>query len=500
MDKATIGDRASGILFHPTSLPGPFGIGDLGPEAYAWVDFVRSSRTRLWQVLPLGPTGYGDSPYQCFSSFAGNPLLISPTRLVEHGFLTAGDTADPPDFPTGKVDYGWVIPWKFDLLDRAFDRFRESPPPGRAGEFAAFEEEERFWLDDFGLFMAIKESRGGGPWTEWDRPLRTRDPEALAEAARALASDIERHKFRQYLFFLQWRELKAHADAAGIAVIGDIPIFVAPDSSDVWGNPDLFHLDGEGRPSVVAGVPPDYFSETGQLWGNPQYDWERHAATGYGWWIKRIAAVLEMVDIVRIDHFRAFADYWEIPAGSETAETGRWLEGPGAPFFEAVRAALGDLPIIAEDLGELSPKVPELRDRFDLPGMKILQFAFDDDMTNDFLPHNYDKPCVAYTGTHDNDTTIGWWRQAPEHERSFAVDYLDLDPDGDIARQFIEAVWASPAMFAIAPLQDFLSLGPEARMNTPGTTGGSWQWRIRHGEVDDALAARIADLNQRHDR
>ena len=491
--------RAGGILLHPTSLRTEFGIGDLGPAAHEWVGFVANSASTLWQILPLGPTGYGDSPYQCFSTFAGNPYLISPTLLLADGLITRADLDAYPDLPTDHVDFGTVITAKLALLDAAFARFQTVGVGSLRDEYDAFRAQNASWLDDFSLFMALKDRYGGRPWTEWDRPLRTYQPEAVAAARVELLGDTDRHAFRQFLFFRQWMSLRRHANQRGIAIIGDIPIYVASDSADVWANQRRFLLDTEGRSTFVAGVPPDYFSATGQLWGNPLYDWDEQAAEGYVWWIERIRATLEMVDIVRIDHFRAFADYWEIPASAPTAETGRWLDGPGLVFFAAVRDALGQLPIIAEDLGELSPAVPALRDQLELPGMKILQFGFDDDESHPFLPHNYPERCVAYTGTHDNQTVNGWWATATSAERELAMRYLDWDGSYPAPR-FLEAVWASRALFAVAPLQDFLGLDDRGRMNTPGTTSGNWTWRIPAGALSPELAASISELNARHHR
>ncbi|MEA3351651.1 MAG: 4-alpha-glucanotransferase, partial [Chloroflexota bacterium] len=396
--------RSSGILLHPTSLPGSYGIGDIGPEAHAWIDFLAAAGSSLWQVLPLGPTGYGDSPYQCFSAFAGNPYIISPEMLMSDGLLFPHEADALHSLPQGSVNFGAVIPLKLKLLEQAYKRFREGLFPQLEKDFETFTTTESNWLDDFAVFMAIKEAHDGHPWVDWPAPFRDRDPKALKEFCQSHNNDIERHALWQFLFFRQWKSLRSHARKNGVQIIGDIPIFVAHDSADVWANPDLFYLDAAGQPTVIAGVPPDYFSPTGQRWGNPLYRWDTHAQDGYSWWLDRFRAVLSLVDIVRLDHFRGFAGYWEIPAEEETAVKGRWVPGPGVDFIEAVQADLGALPIIAEDLGEITPDVIELRDRFNLPGMKILVFAFDGDADNDFLPHNYNPNCVVYTGTHDNDT------------------------------------------------------------------------------------------------
>lgn len=484
--------RSSGILLHPTSLPGPFGIGDLGPRAHTWVRELASTGCRLWQVLPLSPTGFADSPYQCFSTFAGNPYLISPELLVEDGLLTEGDLENGPDFPADRVDYGSVITRKLELLDVAFDRFEAGSKLRE--EFSTFQATNRVWLDDFALFMAFKDLYSLKPWTEWPAPLRDRVPLQMQKARTAYATDVKRHSFLQFLFFRQWRALKAVAVEAGVSIIGDLPIFVAHDSADVWANPELFHLGPDGRPTVVAGVPPDYFSETGQLWGNPLYRWDVHAESEYAWWLARFRAIFRMVDIVRVDHFRGFVDYWEVPAGAETAVHGRWRDGPGAVFLQAVMNELGDLPVIAEDLGEINPAVFELRDHFELPGMKILQFAFEDDLSNDFLPHHYPVNCVVYTGTHDNDTVVGWWESIGKEEREFVRSYLGITGE-DIAWDLISAAWESRAVVAIAPLQDLLGLGTEARMNYPGTLGGNWTWRLSEGAFDGSVGARLVALN-----
>ncbi len=403
-------DRSSGVILHPTSLPGPFGIGDLGNAAYQWVDLLAATGTGLWQMLPVGPTGYGDSPYQCFSAFAGNVNLIAPDLLVSDGLI---EPPELPDFPAEYVDYGSVIPWKTSLLASAYSRFRRRRgDPLIAEEFERFKSEQ-LWLDDYAQFMAIKAAHGGGSWQDWPDELRLREPGALASARQRLSYAIDRTRFSQFLFFRQWDKLHRYTTSRGVQIIGDVPIFVAGDSADVWSNPDLFLLDEMRRPTVVAGVPPDYFSPTGQLWGNPHYNWNRHEETGFAWWIERLRSTFTIADVARVDHFRAFADYWVIPAGAETAVDGEWRDGPGITFFEAVRAQLGDLPLIAEDLGDLSPKVPLLLDHVGFPGMRVLTFAFTTDESDSFLPHNYPIEAIVYTGTHDNDTTLGWWKRHP---------------------------------------------------------------------------------------
>ena len=487
-------NRSSGILLHPTSLPGPDGIGDLGPEAYRWVHFLKESGCKLWQILPLGPTGYGDSPYQCFSAFAGNPYLVSPTLLLEESLLTPQDLSEQPQFPSQQVDFGSVIPWKLTILDRAFARYKQNNDKNLAGELEDFAAEQNFWLNDFALFMAIKESQGGVSWSEWPATLRHRDPKALQGFAKANADAVQRHIFRQFLFFRQWSALRSYANTAGIQIIGDIPIFVAYDSADAWSHPELFHLDKKGLPTVVAGVPPDYFSPTGQLWGNPLYNWKVHQAAGYSWWIERFKASLQLVDIIRLDHFRGFAGYWEVPYGNPTAEIGRWVKGPGHSLIEAIQTALGGLPIIAEDLGKITPDVVKLRDDFNLPGMRIMQFAFSGDASDPFLPHNYIENCVAYTGTHDNDTVTGYYQTAPEHEKDFMRRYLARSGN-DIAWDMIRSIWGSVAVMSIAPMQDFLRLGNKARMNFPGKASGNWGWRMAADALTPGLQNEIININ-----
>jgi 4-alpha-glucanotransferase len=490
--------RSSGILLHPTSFPGPYGIGDLGPVAYRFIDFLADSGCKLWQVLPLGPTGYGDSPYQCFSAFAGNPYMVSPDVLMEQGLLSRDDLADMSAWDPYRVDFGGIYHWKPGLLDQAFTRFESLPRGAIHAEFDAFRFDNAAWLDDFALFMALKDANGGVAWNQWPELLRNRNPQALSESRQTLALPILQVMFKQFLFFQQWNMLRSYVHSKGIQIIGDIPIFVAMDSADAWSHPDLFFLDEMGKPTVVAGVPPDYFSRTGQLWGNPLYRWDVHKFTGYKWWIERIRATLATVDIVRIDHFRGFAGYWEIPGGATTAEHGRWAPGPGADLFHAIRAALGDLPIIAEDLGEITPDVIELRDIFGLPGMKILQFGFSGP-DNPFLPHLYTSNCVTYTGTHDNDTALGWYRTCPPNERDFFHRYMARD-NRDVPGDMIRLIWGSVAVFALAPLQDFLGFGSEARMNFPGKVGGYWAWRMDENVLSEQLKARIRELNYLYQR
>ncbi len=492
--------RSSGILLHPTSFPGRYGIGDLGNAAYRFVDFLHGAGQSLWQVLPLGPTGYGDSPYQCFSAFAGNPLLIDPEQLVGDGLLTWDELETGlPDFPADQIDFGWVITWKIPLLKHSFENFRRGANPDLRAEFSAFCADNAAWLDDFALFMALKDAHDGHPWGEWDVDIRTRRPDALARWQAELAGPAEIHKYLQWQFFRQWLALKKYANDKGIRIIGDIPIFVAYDSADAWANPDVFHFDAEGRPTVVAGVPPDYFSATGQLWGNPLYHWDEMARRGYRWWIARFQATLTQVDIVRVDHFRGFYNYWEIPAGEKTAIKGRWLKGPGAALFLAVEAELGKLLILAEDLGDFDADsragVDALMAEFGFPRMKILQFAFGSDADDPFLPHNFAPDCVVYPGTHDNDTIVGWFHKSSQpHERQAALKYLDKPDAATIAWDFIRLGWASVARLAIASLQDLLGLDSHARMNTPSVLGGNWNWRYGQGDLSADLQEKLLGI------
>ncbi len=486
--------RRSGILLHMTSLPGRFGVGSLNQSAYDWVDFLVQTRQTLWQVLPLGPTGYGDSPYQSFSTFAGNPYMIALEDLANEGLLDWSTLDQAPVFPRSFVDYGAIYNWKLPLLRTVADDFDRRASVGLKQEFERFCTESSAWLDDYALFMALKDAHGGQSWIQWGMELRSRQPKALATAITKEAGAIHAHKLMQWLFFRQWLKLKQYANDKGILVVGDIPIFVAMDSADAWTAPDQFFLDEKFQPKVVAGVPPDYFSATGQLWGNPLYRWEKMKEDGYSWWMNRIRGALRLYDLVRIDHFRGFAAYWEVPAGEQTAENGRWVTGPGADFFTAVRAQLGDdLPIIAEDLGEITPDVIELRNAFDLPGMKILQFAFSTDASDKFLPHNYERNFVVYSGTHDNDTSWGWYRNtATEKERDFFRRYFRTDGH-DAAWTLINAAWSSVAEMAIAPLQDLLNLGGETRMNLPGRASGNWTWRFVPEQLTGHLANRLLE-------
>ncbi|QDU60094.1 4-alpha-glucanotransferase [Planctomycetes bacterium Pan216] len=504
--------RSSGLLLHPTSLPGPHGIGDLGAPAYRFVDFLAASGQRLWQVLPLGPTGYADSPYQSFSAFAGNPLLISLELLEQEGLLTKSDLAPAAKFPTTRVDYGGVIDFKKAMLLKAFSAFRDHGSIAMRKEFGVFCDRSSDWLPDFALFMAVKAAHQGAPWVEWDRGIARRHPSSVLRWQRLAAEQIETHKFWQFLFDRQWTALRNYCRERRIQIIGDMPIYVAHDSTDVWIAKELFHLDKSGRPTLVAGVPPDAFSDTGQLWGNPIYRWDVMASNGYEWWIRRFHSALSTVDIVRIDHFRGFEAYWEVAGDAETAQIGQWTPGPGPALFQAMRDALGDpLPIVAENLGVITSAVEDLRVQFGFPGMAVLQFGLDDgDPHSVHLPHNYPHRIVVYTGTHDNHTSLGWWEEArrkgdeesgPSPSEKFARAYLNLEGDRtNVPWSMIHAVSASQALWTIVPLQDVLGLGTEARMNTPGQESGNWQWRFEEDLLTDALAQRLAAMTFAHGR
>ena len=492
-------NRASGILLHPTSLPGPDGIGDLGPEAYRWVDFLAECGCSLWQILPLGPTGYGDSPYQCFSAFAGNPFLISPALLLNERLLHLEALTKRPEFSPDHVDYGSVIEWKKYILHESYLVFSKTDNKELNDEFHHFQESNAGWLMDYATFSALKDLNNGKPWVEWAPELRQRNPQSLIQFQEDYCELINELMFYQFLFFRQWEKLKNYANSLNIKIIGDIPLFISHDSADAWAQSHLFSLDADGFPTAVAGVPPDYFSPTGQLWGNPLYNWEIHKETGYSWWLDRIKGCLELVDILRLDHFRGFSEYWEVPSKMKTAEIGEWKPGPGIDFFDMIKDKLGRLPIIAEDLGKITPDVIELRDHFNLPGMRILQFAFADDNKNIFLPHNYSRNTIAYTGSHDNDTTIGWFNAAGENEKNFCLEYLG-STGSDIAWEMIREVWSSVANFAIAPMQDFLRLDSSARMNYPGREAGNWNWRMGLQYQNDSIVPAIFRLNEIYSR
>ena len=503
--------RSSGVLLHPTSLPGPYGVGDFGPEAYRFVDFLSEAGQKLWQVLPLNPTGYGDSPFQCFSASAGNPLLISHDVLVEEGLLRKSDLRDVPVFPIETVDYGAVIQWKMPLLRRAAANFLADTSGAKRQELDAFRRNNAGWLEDFALFMAVKEAHNLVAWPRWAHDIASRQPEALQRWREKAATSIDAHIFFQFEFFRQWQKLRAYGRERNIRVIGDIPIYVAHDSADVWANREFFLLDERGDPLRVAGVPPDYFSATGQLWGNPIYNWPLLRQTGYKWWIERLRGAIRLYDFFRIDHFRGFEAYWDVPGNETTAIHGEWIKGPGRELFAAVRQELGELPIIAENLGVITPEVEALRHEFGFPGMAILQFAFGNDpQAPTFKPHNYVRDLVAYTGTHDNDTVVGWWNSAgtgdstrtPEEvakEHAYARAYMNFKEE-PINWVLICGVISSVATTAIAPMQDILGLGSEARMNLPGTSSGNWEWRMKPGAAASEIALKLRELVELYDR
>ena len=531
--------RKSGVLAHPTSFPSKYGVGDLGAGAYEFVDFLHKAKQRLWQILPLGPTGFGDSPYQSFSTFAGNHYLISPDLLCKEGYLAFKDIEHVPNFDAGAVDYGPVIEYKMDLFQKAFNRFRENATTDQKKAYARFCKDNKKWLDNYTLFVAIKrhfiewrkneinspaqdafrkanakyltedqikDYYYGAVWNSWPEDIAgtgvsaKRKKNATTEYKEILSEDMEFHSFLQYEFFRQWDQLRAYAHEKNIQIVGDVPIFVAMDSSDVWSEPELFQLDKENNPKAVAGVPPDYFSETGQLWGNPLYDWTEHKKQNYAWWINRMSALLNVVDIIRIDHFRGFESYWATPYGEVTAVKGKWVKGPGKAVFTAMSKELGDLPIIAEDLGIITDKVRALRDSLSFPGMAVLQFSFTPDAKNLYIPHNFGSSnVVLYTGTHDNDTSLGWYNTGPEHEKDYYRRYMNTNGE-DVAWDLIRLAWGSSACYAIAPIQDLMVLDSWARMNTPGVSAGNWRFRYRSEMLTDEIADRLAYLTEMFNR
>jgi 4-alpha-glucanotransferase len=503
--------RSSGILLHITSLPAVHGIGDLGNSAREFIDFLAETGQKIWQVLPLSPTGYGDSPYQSFSAFAGNHLFIDLLELEEQGLLVSEDLAAAPQLPGDFVDYGRVIAFKLALLRKAAQNFLTNANGTESSAFETFCRTNGAWLDDYALFMAAKAFHKGAVWTDWEAGLRQRDHGALENWRHRLSPEMEIHKFAQYEFFRQWAMLKERCQRSGIRIMGDIPIYVAHDSADLWAHPELFCLDERGRPTVVAGVPPDYFSVTGQLWGNPIYRWDVLARSGYRWWVDRFRASLKLFDLVRLDHFRGFEAYWEIPAGATTAIGGKWVKGPGKAFFEALSAELKELPVVAENLGVITPEVEAIRHEFGFPGMSLLQFAFGNDPQGpSFRPHNYSRELAAYTGGHDNDTTVGWWtssgvgestrsKEDIRKEHEFAKAYLGFENE-PIHWVFVRAVLSSVADIAIIPLQDVLGLGSEARMNLPGTVTGNWKWRYCTSTLTSDIKTRLRELTILYDR
>ncbi|MCC5630444.1 4-alpha-glucanotransferase [Nostoc sphaeroides] len=493
--------RSSGILLHPTSFPSRFGVGDLGLEAYRFIDFLKETHQQYWQVLPLGPTGYGNSPYMCYSAMAGNPLLVSPEKLRDEGLLTEEDFANLPGFPVEKVDFDQVVPIKIGLLKKACENFKVNATDIQKNEFAGFCDSKAYWLDNYALFMALKDAHENASWHTWEPEFVKREPEALAQVQDRLNGEIFYYKFIQFKFFRQWSELKSYANMRGIDIIGDIPIYVSHDSADVWAHPDIFCLDEEtGVAAQMAGVPPDYFSATGQLWGNPVYNWEELQKQDFKWWVQRFEAMLDYVDIIRIDHFRGFEAYWSVSQGEETAMNGKWVEAPGDAFFAAIREKLGKLPVLAEDLGVITPEVEALRDKYEFPGMKVLQFAFGSDPGNPFLPFNYPRNAVVYTGTHDNDTTVGWFNSANDYEKQNLLLYLgSISPEG-IHWDLIRLALSSIANQAIIPLQDVLGLGNEARMNFPSVAEGNWEWRYQEGALREELGDRLKVLTRLNGR
>lgn len=486
-------DRASGILLHPTSLPGASGAGDFGPDAYRFVDWLVSAGQTYWQVLPLGEVGPGNSPYMSCSAFAGNILLVDLAELSGHGWLSSEDLTPHPDFRPDRVDFTLLRPFRVERLQRAARNFFASRHDDMHREYAGFCIAENEWLEDYAIFMTIAQHENWREWSHWPAALAQREPQALHFIEQNCADEIAFWKFCQWCFSRQWSNLRLYANERGIKIIGDVPIFVAYQSADVWAHPELFELDKNGRSLAVAGVPPDYFSETGQLWGNPLFRWDAHEKTGYAWWIARLRHALQLADLVRIDHFRGFAAYWEIPANALNAINGKWVKGPGEKLFQAFEKAFPQLPLIAEDLGMITPDVVELRDQFQLPGMRVLQFAFGEGEGNHFLPHHYVPNTIAYTGTHDNDTTAGWWNSIPEHERNFARQYLGTDGQ-EINWHMMRSLSGSKANLVIFPLQDVMGLSGEHRMNFPGKPTGNWEWRFSWNQIQANQTYRLKKM------
>lgn len=492
-------ERYSGILMHISSLSGSYGIGTMGVEARRFVDFLHETNQKIWQILPLGHTGYGDSPYQCYSAFAGNPLFIDLNELTEKGYLNHSDI--PTDIPFGVTEFNtqrttdFVLP----LLRKAAANFHTYESECTRNTFNDFCNENAFWLDDYSLFVALRDENAQQPWYAWDTQLKMREPQVIANKVSALADDILFYKTVQYFFYMQWNSLKSYANIKGVQIFGDIPLYVSYDSSDAWAQPELFAFNAEKNPEAVAGVPPDYFSVTGQLWGNPLYNWDYHVQTGFAWWIQRVKASFGLYNLLRIDHFRGLADFWAVPYGEETAIKGKWLDAPGDALFTTLFDALGKLPIIAEDLGVITNKVEELREKYNFPGMKILQFAFDSSEENEFMPHNFIRNCVVYTGTHDNDTTVGWYNSASETDQIFMHKYFRFSPD-EVHRELIRLAWASVAYIAIAPMQDFLGLSTEHRMNLPGKPSGYWRWRIEPDAITEDVKVFLKEITSVYQR
>ena len=490
-------ERSSGVLLHISSLPGEDGIGSLGKDAFQFVDFLAQTKQKIWQILPLGPVGYGNSPYQCYSAFAGNPMFIDIQQLVSDRLISRKSVADQ-NFKTKVVEFERVGEWKATLFKEAFSGFRKNFDRYKE-EYHTFMQHNSWWLDDYALFRSLKTKYGETVWNTWAKELVTRDKQVLHEAFKELHAEIDFHRFLQFVFFRQWFKLKSYANSKGIKIIGDIPLYVSLDSVDVWANQDIFLLDGDSRPTQVGGVPPDYFSETGQLWGNPVFDWERVAERDFDWWLARIHFNLRMFDQVRVDHFRGLESFWSIPAKEETAIIGKWLPAKGHELFRKLKEQLGTLEVIAEDLGIITPEVERLRDDFDLPGMKVLQFAFGSDASNANLPHNYSSNFLVYTGTHDNDTSLGWFNSIDKKERKLLHRYV-AGSGKQFVRNFMETAWASAAHTAIAPMQDVLGLDTDARMNTPGVPAGNWNWRFTWSQIRSNHKLFLKQITEKYNR
>lgn len=485
--------RMGGILLHISALPGNQGIGSFGNDAFDFIDFMAEAGITLWQICPLGPTGYGDSPYQCFSAFAGNPLFIDLDELIGDGLLEKTEVEAFQNLPTDRVDYGALIPLKQEVFKIAFSRFRETE------NFTDFCKDNRYWLDDYAFFMALKDHFGGKAWYEWKEDIKLREAQALSKYRSLLHSSMQFHKFLQFCFQKQWLKIRAYAQNKSIQILGDMPIFVSLDSAEAWAKPELFQFDKDHNPIVVAGVPPDFFSPTGQLWGNPLYNWEKMKQDDFFWWSQRFRFAKQLVDLIRVDHFRGFSGYWAVPAGEPTAEKGSWQPASGDELFSSLQKMFGELPILAEDLGIITDEVTALREKFGFPGMKILQFAFEGGDNNPYLPQNYEENFAAYTGTHDNDTTKGWFESSTPEQQQRICEYLNCQ-ENEVCDQMLRAIWNSKANFAIAPLQDFLELGSEARFNTPGVAGGNWQWRVKSEQLTSELKKKIMQLGKDGDR
>lgn len=493
-------ERYSGILLHPTSLPSPYGIGDLGKGAYEFVDYLVEAGQKLWQTLPLGPTGFGDSPYQSFSAFAGQRLLISPQLLVQDGLLWVEDVQDVPDFPPRQVDYGWVLDYKNQLFEKAFNRFRNGAASDLVDQYEDFCKENEEWLPDYAFFMACKDLHQGRNWLEWERELVNPTEQVRAQYEKQLSREIQYYCFLQFIFFKQWKAVKAYANEKGIRIIGDIPIFVSLDSADVWANKSMFQLDSNGYPLAVAGVPPDYFSETGQLWGNPLYDWKKHEKDDFSWWIARIKQQLKLFDILRVDHFRGFEAYWAVPYGEATAINGEWCKAPGKKLFTAIEKAFGrKIPIWAEDLGVITPEVEELRDEFAFPGMKVLQFAFEDLEDNEMMPEHHVENGICYPGTHDNNTAIGWYQNIPMESKKKVSKYTHAG-GATVHWDLIRIALESKAKYTVIPMQDVLGLDSSARMNIPGVVARNWAWRFETSQIDEFWTKYLCKLTKENGR